>query len=169
MQGIRTVIATNSQPTTEVQAEGARNNETWVYYPDDLPARSFYRGDSRAALAPFLAHKELGDTYKWMVYGDKDFDPDLPWFITGNAPTFPPCILQLALYHVHIFACLLGYTEQTKCAEYCMLSKIPLCTGSSPPLGACWSCYFCLILHYSVSALQLPFALYPGCCDQYCL
>ena len=96
-QGIRTVISTNSQPTADVQAEGALNNETWVYYPDDTPARSFYKGDSRAALAPFLAHKELGDTYKWMLYGDddtqffldgalrlaKDFDPDLPWFITG--------------------------------------------------------------------------------------
>lgn len=69
-----------------------------MYYPDDVPARSFYKGDSRAALAPFLAHKVLGDSYKWMLYGDddtqffldgalrlaKDFDPDLPWFITGN-------------------------------------------------------------------------------------
>ena len=49
-------------------------------------------------MAPFLAHKELGDTYKWMLYGDddthffldgalrlaQDFDPDLPWFITGS-------------------------------------------------------------------------------------
>ncbi|KAL0042102.1 hypothetical protein WJX77_003123 [Trebouxia sp. C0004] len=97
-KGIRTVISTNSQPTAAVKAEGAQNNETWVYYPDDSPARSFYRGDSRAALAPFLAHKELGDTYKWILYGDddtqffldgalrlaKDFDPDLPWFITDN-------------------------------------------------------------------------------------
>lgn len=87
-----------------MKAEGAQNNETWVYYPDDTPARSFYRGDSRAALAPFLAHKELGDTYKWMLYGDddtqffldgalrlaKDFDPDLPWFITGNAALASP-------------------------------------------------------------------------------
>ena len=69
-----------------------------MYYPDDIPPRSFYRGDSRAALAPFLAHKEFGDTYKWLLYGDddtqffidgalrlaQDFDPDLPWFITGN-------------------------------------------------------------------------------------
>ena len=104
IQGIRTVISTNSQPTAAVKAEGAQNNETWVYYPDDTPARSFYRGDSRAALAPFLAHKELGDTYKWMLYGDddtqffldgalrlaKDFDPDLPWFITGNAALASP-------------------------------------------------------------------------------
>lgn len=98
MQGIRTVISTNSEPTAAIQAEAAQNNETWVFYPDDAPARSFYKGDSRAALAPFLAHKELGDTYKWMLYGDddtqffldgalrlaKDFDPDLPWFITGT-------------------------------------------------------------------------------------
>lgn len=74
-----------------------QHNETWMYYPDDIPPRSFYRGDSRAALAPFLAHKEFGDTYKWLLYGDDDtqffidgalrlaqeFDPDLPWFITG--------------------------------------------------------------------------------------
>ena len=104
-QGIRTVISTNSEATASIQAEAAQNNETWVYYPDDSPARSFYKGDSRAALAPFLAHRELGDTYKWMLYGDddtqffldgalrlaQDFDPDLPWFITGASPASQLC------------------------------------------------------------------------------
>lgn len=97
MQGIRTLIATNSDISDDIRAEALQHNETWIYYPDDIPPRSFYRGDSRAALAPFLAHKEFGDTYKWLLYGDddtqffidgalrlaQDFDPDLPWFITG--------------------------------------------------------------------------------------
>lgn len=107
-----------------MKAEGAENNETWVYYPDDTPARSFYRGDSRAALAPFLAHKELGDTYKWMLYGDddtqffldgalrlaKDFDPDLPWFITGDAALIPEpakCIHQCKHTYIQIMCYLL--------------------------------------------------------------
>ena len=32
-------------------------NEVWSFYPDAQPARSFYPGDDRAALAPFLAHR----------------------------------------------------------------------------------------------------------------
>ena len=47
---------------------------------------------------PFLAHKQLGDTYKWLLYGDddtvwfmdgvldvlSDLDPDTPYFISGK-------------------------------------------------------------------------------------
>ena len=68
----------------------------------DSPAapctRSLYPGDSRAGLVPFLAHEHFGDTYKWLLYQDddtvffpdavvhllEDFDPDLPYFITGG-------------------------------------------------------------------------------------
>ena len=49
-------------------------------------------------MAPFLAHKALGPSYKWLLYGDddtqffvdgvlrlvQDFDPDVPWFITDE-------------------------------------------------------------------------------------
>ena len=55
-------------------------------------------GDTRAAIVPFLAHKQLGDTYKWLLYGDddtvwfmdgvldvlSDLDPDTPYFISGE-------------------------------------------------------------------------------------
>ena len=55
-------------------------------------------GDTRAAIVPFLAHKQLGDTYKWLLYGDddtvwfmdgvldvlSDLDPDTPYFISGQ-------------------------------------------------------------------------------------
>ena len=57
-----------------------------------------YVGDTRAAIVPFLAHKQLGDTYKWLLYGDddtvwfmdgvldvlSDLDPDTPYFISGQ-------------------------------------------------------------------------------------
>lgn len=47
----------------------------------------------------------LGDTYKWMLYGDddtiffvegvqnlvKDIDPNLPYFITGKLSSCPSC------------------------------------------------------------------------------
>ena len=56
VQGIRTFVVTNytvgpgrEYPTAE--------NEVWSFYPDAQPARSFYPGDDRAALAPFLAHR----------------------------------------------------------------------------------------------------------------
>lgn len=57
-------------------------------------------GDSRAALAPVLAHKALSPgSFRWMLFGDddtiffvdsvleflQDFDPDLPYFISGGA------------------------------------------------------------------------------------
>ena len=46
---------------------------------------------------PFIAHKQLGDSYKWLLYGDddtvwfmdgvlrflEDLDPDMPYFISG--------------------------------------------------------------------------------------
>ena len=96
-QGTRTLIAANFHPSEAMLADGRAHNETWVYYPDDVPLRSMYAGDSRAALMPFLAHKVFGATYKRVLYGDDDtiffidtilrllhdFDEQLPYFITG--------------------------------------------------------------------------------------
>lgn len=50
VQGMRTVIAGQSEPTQEQIEEGRQHNETWTWYPDDMPLRSLYGGDSRAAL-----------------------------------------------------------------------------------------------------------------------
>ena len=101
VQGVRTFIA-NNNPVDAAQVEAGRDfNETWSYYPDDVPLRSLYGGDSRAALVPFLAHVQLKDTYKWLLYGDddtvwflegvmsmlEDLDPDMPYFITGDLST----------------------------------------------------------------------------------
>lgn len=110
-KGIRTVIATNSTPSQADHTDSQRHGEVWTMYPDDNPLRALYPGDTRAALAPFIAHKLLGDTYKWMLYGDddtfffvegvldmvQDLDPDMPYFITDhmwwspqpNAPMHP--------------------------------------------------------------------------------
>ena len=92
---MRTFVVTN-------YTEGSGNVypaiETWAYYPDAEPVRSFYPGDQRAALAPFLAHRELGDSFKWLLYGDDDtvffpdaalslastLDPALPYVVTDN-------------------------------------------------------------------------------------
>ncbi|CAL8466520.1 g6056 [Coccomyxa elongata] len=91
-KGMRAVVALVQEPTDVEKAEAAANNETWVTFPDDSPRRSpFFAGDSRAAMA-------LGDSYKWLLYGDDDtvffpaaamqllgsFDPDLPYAITDN-------------------------------------------------------------------------------------
>ena len=98
-QGVRTFVAGNTPAPDVLVQEGKLHNETWSYYPDDSPLRSLYGGDTRAALVPYLAHDSFGDSYKWLLYGDddtvwfmesvmrllQDFDPDLPYFITGGS------------------------------------------------------------------------------------
>lgn len=34
--------------------------------------RGYSAGDTRWAIAPFLAHQHYGDSYKWMIFGDDD-------------------------------------------------------------------------------------------------
>lgn len=63
-------------------AEGRRYNERWVHFPNhaefDVTSRWCSRapltcdksGDPRAAMAPLLARRYLGDSFKWLVYGD---------------------------------------------------------------------------------------------------
>lgn len=103
-QGVRALIASNEKPSAAQVEEGNMFNETWTWWPDDLPQRSMYVGDTRAAIVPFLAHKQLGDTYKWLLYGDDDtvwfmegvldfladLDPDMPYFISGMPPLAAP-------------------------------------------------------------------------------
>ena len=55
MQGVQTFITTNhGAPRPD---DSAPNNESWGFYPDAKPVRSFYSGDPRAAIAPFQAYK----------------------------------------------------------------------------------------------------------------
>ena len=91
-------MAGNTPAPHALIQEGKLHNETWSYYPDDSPLRSYYGGDTRAALVPYLAHQAFGDSFKWLLYGDddtiwftesvmnllQDFDPNLPYFITGD-------------------------------------------------------------------------------------
>ncbi|KAK9815274.1 hypothetical protein WJX72_000949 [[Myrmecia] bisecta] len=97
-QGIRAFIASDAELSDEQKAERRAFNETWCNYPNDEPLRSYYPGDSRAALVPFLAHRHFGETYKWMLYGDDDtmwflnaastmvhgLDPEVPYFLTDH-------------------------------------------------------------------------------------
>ena len=55
MQGVQTFITTNHDgPRPE---DSLANKESWGFYPDAKPIRSFYEGDPRAAMAPFQAYK----------------------------------------------------------------------------------------------------------------
>ncbi|KAK9811263.1 hypothetical protein WJX72_000828 [[Myrmecia] bisecta] len=97
-QGIRTVVLSDKASSNDRLAEGKQFNETWAAYPDDSPLRSLYPGDSRAALAPFVAHSMLDNTFKWLLYGDDDtiwflkplmamlepLDPEMPYVITDH-------------------------------------------------------------------------------------
>ena len=55
MQGLQTFITTNhGGPRSD---DSAPSKESWGFYPDAKPIRSFYSGDPRAAIAPFQAYK----------------------------------------------------------------------------------------------------------------
>lgn len=127
---MQTYVATNYKS----ESYSAASNEKWGYFPDDNPVRllclahldemgkfcaafltlflqvrSFYAGDSRAALVPFLAYQALGNTFKWLLYGDDDtlffldglfsmtvlLDHNMPYFISGEdscpLKSVPPC------------------------------------------------------------------------------
>lgn len=47
---------------------GRSLNETYLSWPDRPDPRK--PGDSRVAMVPWLAHRALGETYKWFLYGD---------------------------------------------------------------------------------------------------
>ncbi len=47
---------------------GKSHNETYLSWPDRPDPRK--PGDSRVAMVPWLAHRALGETYKWFLYGD---------------------------------------------------------------------------------------------------
>ena len=65
---MRTYVSTN-YTLKSGQSYPSVPSEIWGYYPDDTSLRSYYEGDTRAALVPFLAFKDLGDTFKWVFYG----------------------------------------------------------------------------------------------------
>ncbi len=50
----------------------------------------------RAALVPYLAHKALGDSYKWLLYGDDDTVSHMGFPMlkacTLQAPALPHCM-----------------------------------------------------------------------------
>ena len=59
VQGMQTVVATNETLSSkQLRRRLHRHNEHWEHYPDDVPLRTLaLKGDSRAALAPFLAYR----------------------------------------------------------------------------------------------------------------
>ena len=55
LQGAQTFYATNHEGPRP--NDSATFGENWGYYPDAEPLRSFFAGDPRAAIVPFLAYK----------------------------------------------------------------------------------------------------------------
>ncbi|KAG2483930.1 hypothetical protein HYH03_017251 [Edaphochlamys debaryana] len=114
----------NTSVARELQHHfGKDHNETYLSWPDRPHPRM--PGDSRVAIAPWLAHKALGETYKWMLYGDddtlffvenvktllRDYDPELPYVISDvlwhkrkryamEAPRCLPCHVTQGYVHM---------------------------------------------------------------------
>lgn len=98
LQGVAAFIATNENVTDAELRARSHHNEVLIHFPDNSDGRTQYPGDTRAALAPLLAHRALRGQYKWMLYGDDDtlwfingvvelarkMDPDLPYIVTGG-------------------------------------------------------------------------------------
>lgn len=120
-QGIKAVYVAELPSVKERIADGRRHNEFWGHYPDiwDEPWGRVHRPfDSRAAMAPFVAHQLLkreGVDYKWMLYGDddtmwfmsavldllRDYDSELPYFISGAVSVhFMPDISCMTQQHM---------------------------------------------------------------------
>ena len=58
LQGLRAFLASNESLPRDERAQAEAAGETWGVYPDDTPLHTLaLQGDSRAALAPFLAHR----------------------------------------------------------------------------------------------------------------
>lgn len=94
LQGLRTFHATNYKMSEGNRTAHAAHNETYVYYPDDAPLHSLaLKGDSRAALVPFMAHKfathlsALAPAANQSISTDRSADPKphkLILFHTGS-------------------------------------------------------------------------------------
>lgn len=73
--GVRAVIVTNVGYPDTGQAEARHFLESWTFWPD-MPegwnATAKALSDHRAAMAPIIAHRILGNTYKWMLFGADD-------------------------------------------------------------------------------------------------
>lgn len=90
--GVRLLFALeNATLADELQAHvGLPRNETYLSWPDRPALRTpgGLPGDARVGLTPWLAHRALGDSYKWLLLGD--YDPDLPYVIAGMCRTHAP-------------------------------------------------------------------------------
>ncbi len=126
LQGIKAVYVAELPATNERIAEGRQHNEFWGDYPDiwDEPWGRVHRPfDSRAAMAPFVAHQLLkreGVDYKWLLYGDddtmwflsavadllRDYDSDLPYFISGMTGQQTVFLVVLSLLKQDCIACM---------------------------------------------------------------
>ncbi|KAG2501555.1 hypothetical protein HYH03_000062 [Edaphochlamys debaryana] len=104
-KGIRAFVAINNTVDVgRLNEENKAHGEVFGFFPDEGTGplgpkyHGFMAGDSRAAMAPFLAHEAYGETYKWLLYGDDDtifympavkhllahLDPELPFAISDN-------------------------------------------------------------------------------------
>ena len=94
------VLPVRACPTISSRLNTARSGR------DDQPLRSFYPGDSRAAIAPFLAYRAFqrrGIAFRWLFNLDDDtivfphavlrlgarLDADMPYFLSGAATCSP--------------------------------------------------------------------------------
>ena len=127
-------------------------------------------GDSRAALAPVLAHKALAPgSFKWMLFGDddtiffvdsvleflQDFDPNLPYFISGGALVhMAACSTaqggEAAMYVTWCTMLLPMKQWRLHTAEVCQMPALQVCGQLLSRPADTWTLrrLFCLTLHH---------------------
>ncbi len=91
-------IVSNTSRSTYIGSSA--NIEGWAVYAHDDPVRSYTPLATLSALGPFLAYRDLGDTFKWAYFGTsnadtaffprgaanavKGLDPDMPIILSGR-------------------------------------------------------------------------------------
>ena len=101
LQGQRIFVASDAAAPPRGRSAFADSAEGWAAVDAalDQPRRAHQLGASRTALAPFLALKVLGETFRWAFVGTPDaqtaffpaaavhitagLDANVPYFLTG--------------------------------------------------------------------------------------
>jgi len=63
---MRTFVALANETVAAEHSKSSGSREVWGYYPDDNPLKGLHPGDTRAAIAPFMAH-EVCDTARYSM------------------------------------------------------------------------------------------------------
>lgn len=142
--GVRAVIVTNVGHSGVSEAEAHEHLEVWSYWPD-MPegwnATAKEASDHRVAMTPLIAHRILGDSYKWMLFGGDDviffaggvdrvlssFDSDMAYLITDSLAQHDQGAVEPKRTSMRCVAC--NFTSSTPSTDAVSSAGVPVLRG----------------------------------------